>query len=155
MLPLLSPGPYQIRVEAEQYQAQEVDDLELPVAGRLELNLRLRPLNDVWEAGQYRSVFLPGSKALVTFYGPDVDGSRLASVRDTQASRGILESSISQVVDPAQIAALPLAGRDVYTMLVTQPGINADTTTARSLGRFRQWPENFGIELSARRNRKQ
>ena len=37
VLPLLSPGPYQIRVEAEQYQAQEVDDLELPVAGRLEL----------------------------------------------------------------------------------------------------------------------
>ena len=38
------------------------------------------------------------------------------------------------MVDPAQIAALPVAGRDVYTMLVTQPGINAETTTARSLG---------------------
>ncbi|MCW5977364.1 MAG: TonB-dependent receptor [Bryobacteraceae bacterium] len=134
VLPLLSPGLYRVRVVTESYQPQELYDLELPVAGRVDINFRLRPLNDVWEAGQYRSVFLPGSKTIVTFYGPDVDSSRSASFEGARPNRGILESSVSQVVDPVQIEELPLAGRDVYTMLVTQAGVTADTTTARSLG---------------------
>ena len=41
---------------------------------------------------------------------------------------------MSQVVSPVEIQQLPLAGRHVYTMLVTQAGVTADTTTARSLG---------------------
>ncbi|MGA2596419.1 MAG: carboxypeptidase-like regulatory domain-containing protein, partial [Bryobacteraceae bacterium] len=72
VLPLLPPGLYSIRVTAPDYQSQEAQELELAVAGRLELNFLLRPLNDVWEAGLYRSVFLPGSETIVTFYGPDV-----------------------------------------------------------------------------------
>ena len=51
-LPLLSPGFHRIRVTAAGYQAQEVHELELPVAGRIELNLKLRPLTDVWEQGR-------------------------------------------------------------------------------------------------------
>ena len=62
LLPLLSPGLYQIRVTAKGFQAQEVQDLELTVAARIDLDFRMRPLNDVWEAGQYNSVFLPGSR---------------------------------------------------------------------------------------------
>src|SRR5262249_37395185 len=46
-LPTLSPGFYRIRATAPGYQAREVQELELPVAARLELNFRLRPLNDV------------------------------------------------------------------------------------------------------------
>ena len=61
-LPMLSPGIYRVRATAAGYQQREVQELELPVAARLELNFRLRPLNDVWEAGQYRSVFLPGTQ---------------------------------------------------------------------------------------------
>src|SRR5437867_1841259 len=133
-LPTLSPGQYRIRVAASGFQTREVQELDLPVAARLELNFRLRPLNDVWEAGQYRSVFLPGSKTIVTFYGPDVDSSRSGSFEATQGRRGALESTVSQVIDPAQVRDLPLAGRDVYTMLVTQPGVTADTGTARGLG---------------------
>jgi Carboxypeptidase regulatory-like domain/TonB-dependent Receptor Plug Domain len=133
-LPMLSPGQYRIRVTASGFQSREAQELELPVAARLELDFRLRPLNDVWEAGQYRSVFLPGSKTIVTFYGPDVDSSRSGSFEATQGRRGALESTISQVIDPEQISELPLAGRDVYTMLVTQPGVTADTATARGLG---------------------
>jgi carboxypeptidase family protein len=71
-LPLLSPGAYRVRVTAEGFQSQEVQELELLVAARIELDFRLRPLNDVWEAGQYNSVFLPGSRTIVTFFGPDV-----------------------------------------------------------------------------------
>ena len=133
-LPMLSPGQYHVRATADGFQAREVQELELPVAARLELDFRLRPLNDVWEAGQYRSVFLPGSKTIVTFYGPDVDSSRSGSFEATQGRRGALESTVSQVIDPPLVRDLPLAGRDVYTMLVTQPGVTADTGTARGLG---------------------
>ncbi len=141
-LPLLSPGFYRVRVtkdctdpaQTDCYQAQEVHELELPVAARLELNFQMRPLNDVWEANQYRSVFLPGTKSIVTFYGPDVDSSRSGSFESAKARRGALETTISQVIDPAQVRDLPLAGRDVYTMLVTQPGVTADSGTARGLG---------------------
>ena len=70
-LPLLSPGIYSIRVMAPAYQSQEVQQLELTVAARIELDFRLRPLSDVWESGEYKSVFLPGQKTIVTFYGPE------------------------------------------------------------------------------------
>jgi len=134
VLPLLSPGTYRLRVAAGGFQAQELQVVELPVAARIDLNFRLRPLSDVWEAGQYRSVFLPNSEAVVTFYGPDVDTSRFGSFEATKGSKGALESTLSQVIDPLQVRDLPLAGRDVYTMLVTQPGVTADTSTARGLG---------------------
>src|SRR5580658_8992335 len=55
-LPSLTPGTYQIRASADGYQAQELQQLELQVAGRIEIDFKLRPLSDVWEAGQYKSV---------------------------------------------------------------------------------------------------
>ncbi|HEX4594487.1 MAG TPA: carboxypeptidase-like regulatory domain-containing protein, partial [Bryobacteraceae bacterium] len=91
-LPLLSPGSYRISVAAESYQSQEVQELELTVAARIELDFRLRPLNDVWESGEYKSVFLPGSKTIVTFYGPDVDPSKSGSFEAQKGRRAALES---------------------------------------------------------------
>ena len=133
-LPLLSPGFYRIRATADAFQSQELQELELTVAGRLELDFRLRPLNDVWEAGQYRSVFLPGAKTIVTFFGPDVDTSRSGSFEAQKGRRAALESTVSEVIDAGQIENLPLQGRDVYTMLITQPGVTSDSATARGLG---------------------
>ena len=133
-LPLLSAGTYIIRTTADSFQPQELQQLELPVAGRLNIDFRLRPLNDVWEAGQYRSVFLPGTKTIVTFFGPDVDTSRSGSFEAQKGSRGTLDTSASYVIDPIQIADLPLLGRDVYTMLVSLPGVGADSGTGRGLG---------------------
>src|ERR1017187_9565359 len=133
-LPLLSAGTYSIRTTADGYQSQELEQLELPVAGRVQIDFRLRPLNDVWEAGQFRSVFLPGSKTIVTFYGPDVDTSRSGSFEGQQGTRGTLDTSVSYVIDPTQIGDLPLQGRDVYTMLVSLPGVTADNGTARGIG---------------------
>lgn len=133
-LPLLSTGTYSVRVSAQGYQAQELQQLDLPVAGRIQIDFKLRPLSDVWEAGQYRSVFLPGSKTIVTFYGPDVDTSRSGTFEGQQGTRGTLDTSVSYVIDPAQIEDLPLLGRDVYTMLVSLPGVTADNGTARGLG---------------------
>ena len=86
-LPLLSPGIYQIRVTAAAYQSQEVQELELTVAARIELDFRLRPLSDVWESGEYKSVFLPGQKTIVTFYGPDVDPSKSGSFEAQKGRR--------------------------------------------------------------------
>src|SRR5271169_5657163 len=60
-LPLLSPGFYHLRIEAPDFQSQELEQVELAVAGRLDFNFLLRPLSDVWEAGEYKSVILPGT----------------------------------------------------------------------------------------------
>ena len=133
-LPLLSPGLYQIHVNAEGYQSQEVQEIELTVAARIELEFRLRPLSDVWETGQYNSVFLPGSKTIVTFYGPDVDPSKTGSFEAQKGRRTPLESTVSEVIDSGEINNLPLEGRDVYTMLVTQPGVTSDAALGRGLG---------------------
>jgi hypothetical protein len=134
LLPLLSPGLYNVRVTAEGFQAQEIQEIELTVAARIDLDFRLRPLNDVWEAGQYNSVFLPGSKTIVTFYGPDVDSSKTGSFEAEKGRREALESTVSEVIDRSELSRLPLAGRDVYTMLVTQPGVTSDAATSRGLG---------------------
>lgn len=133
-LPLLSPGIYRIRVTAPAYQSQEVQELELTVAARIELDFRLRPLSDVWESGQYRSVFLPGQKTIVPFYGPDVDPSKSGSFEAQKGRQEPLESTISEVIDSDEINNLPLEGRDVYALLVTQPGVTSDSATGRGLG---------------------
>lgn len=133
-LPLLSPGMYRIRAIAMGYQAQEVQELELAVASRIDLSFRLRPLSDVWEAGQTNSVFLPGQKTIVTFFGPDVDATRTGSFDANKGRRAPLETTVSQVIRSSDIADLPLAGRDAYTMLVTQAGVTSDGATARGLG---------------------
>jgi len=133
-IPSLTPGSYRIRVNAPSFQSREVQELELPVAARLEVDIRLRPLNDVWEAGQFRSVFMEGARTVLTFFGPDVDTSRSSSFDPPKGKLGGQESTLSNVIDSKQLRALPLSGRDVYTMLVTQPGANADAGTARGLG---------------------
>ena len=133
-LPLLSPGFYRISVAHESYQTQEVQELELTVAARLELDFHLRPLNDVWEAGEYKSVFLPGSKTIVTFYGPDVDPSKSGSFEAQKGRSAALESTVSEVIDSGELNSLPLEGRDVYTMLVTLPGVTSDAAIGRGLG---------------------
>jgi hypothetical protein len=63
----LSPGHYVVTVSASQYQTQQARSVDLPVSGREELNFRLRPLYDVWEAGQYRSWRLPESQQTIGF----------------------------------------------------------------------------------------
>ena len=133
-VPTLSPGRYTITVEAPNYQAQQARALILPVAGRIELNFRMRPLYDLWEAGQYRSWLTPESKQALGFYGPDVDSSRIAVFNASDRSTSLLENSRSDVISQLEIQNLPLTGRDAYTMLLLLPGVTADTATARGLG---------------------
>jgi hypothetical protein len=132
--PLLPPGKYRVRVEADGYQSQEIFELELPVAGRLELDFWLQPLRELWGAGTYRTVRLAGSDLAVTFFGPDIDYERLELLEPSQAKAGVLEATVSYVVDPEQIESLPLAGRDVYTILLAMPGVASESGTARGIG---------------------
>ncbi len=134
LLAPLPPGDYRMRVTVDDYQPQEVHGLELRVASRIELPFKLRRLDDLWEKGRYRSIFFPDSEAVVTFYGPDVDTSRSGVFEARTGHHGALESTVSEVIRPVDLRALPFAGRDVYTMLLTQPGVTADTATARGLG---------------------
>jgi hypothetical protein len=130
----LSPGVYQLRADAgQEYQPQEIHELELHVAARLELNFALRALSDAWEAGT-RNFLLPGNSAIVHFYAADVANLRSAAVQLVPARTASLQSTVSYVIDPATMERLPLAGRDVFTTLVMQPGVTADHATARGLG---------------------
>ena len=134
VLPLLSPGNYRIACSAPGYQPGELWNLDLAVAGRLEVSFRLRPIKDVWGTGQYRSLFFPDSEAVLPFFGPDLDPGRSSSFAAALYSHGFLESSVSTVIDLGLIRNLPLAGRDVYSTLAVNPGVAADTTTGRGLG---------------------
>ena len=62
----------------------------------------------------------------------DVRTTHAAPLKVLQGQIGALEATISQVIDPDELRDLPLAGRDVYTLLITQPGVTADAATARS-----------------------
>ncbi|MEI9814614.1 MAG: TonB-dependent receptor plug domain-containing protein [Acidobacteriota bacterium] len=77
---------------------------------------------------------MPGSRTIVTFFGPDVDASRTGSFEANKGRRTPLETTVSSVIRASDIADLPLAGRDVYTLLVTQPGVTSDGATTRGLG---------------------
>lgn len=130
----LSPGLYHVRVAADGYQPQEIYDLAAPVAAVLEIDFRLRPLHDVWEQGAYRSVFMPDSRLMLNFFGPDVDRARSGSLESGQPRSQPLEATVSAVIDPALVENLPLAGRDIYTVLALLPGVTSDGGTARGLG---------------------
>jgi Carboxypeptidase regulatory-like domain/TonB-dependent Receptor Plug Domain len=134
VIPSLSPGLYHVSLRADGYQGQELYELDLPIASQLHLNFRLRPLSDVWEQGSYRSFFLPESRLILPFFGPDMDPSHVVLFEGQQGTQTDFEFSLSSVVGRSELDDLPLAGRDTYALLLTQPGVNADTGTARGLG---------------------
>ncbi len=130
----LSPGTYTINVAAPGYQSQQARTLYLPVAGRVELNFRIRPLADLFGQSQFHTWQTPGTQQTLGFYGPDVDTSRIAAFTANKGESFPIETSRSDVIAPVAIDDLPLTGRDVYTMLLLLPGVTADTATARGLG---------------------
>jgi Carboxypeptidase regulatory-like domain/TonB-dependent Receptor Plug Domain len=134
-LTLLPPGTYRLTVDAGPgYRPAQVYNLQLSVAGFLQQNFSMRLLTDLWQSSQPRSVVSKDGKTVLMFYGPDVDTSRTMAIEKDDGIHGSLEPSISQVVEPLLIDNLPLAGRDVYTMIALQPGVTSDTSTTRGLG---------------------
>ena len=130
----LSPGTYRVSVSEDGYQDRLIEQLELPVAGHLEVRFDLWKLSDPWHSGAYSSVVMPGSQAVTAYYGPDIDTSRSDTFQPVDVNTSRLETAVSTVIGSHDISDLPLAGRDVFTLLVLLPGVTADTTTARGLG---------------------
>ncbi len=129
----LSPGTYAIRVEADGYQARELDEIELAVASRIDLDFALRPLSETMASVSARSISLPGNAFRVTIFGPDVE-IMTVPVAVPVEEQSLLDSTRSQLIDPVAIRDLPFFGRDIYTMLVMQPGVSSDGGTVRGLG---------------------
>jgi hypothetical protein len=126
----LSPGPYVIHAAAESHQPRPVYEIHLAVAGRIDLNIALVLSSEPLEA---RSLPVAGSLFRINFFGPDVLRMTMPVVAPDE-HRSLLDATRSQVIDPVQIRDLPFFGRDVYTMLVTQPGVSSEGATARGLG---------------------
>jgi hypothetical protein len=133
-VPALSPGVYAVTVTEKDHQTQQARIVHVTVASRVELNFRLRPLSDLWEAGRFGTWRMPGQQRTLAQYGPDVDTSRIAVFTVNNPATSPLDTSRSDVIGQFAIANLPLTGRDVYTMLLLLPGVTADTGTARGLG---------------------
>ena len=133
-LPFLSPGLYRVRAEKDGFQAREIRELSLPVAARLELNFPLRPLNAVLAFGSFGGVLLPGQDAILPQFGPDLKRGLSAPLQLLSTQANTLQPALSYVVDPNQIGEMPLATRNVYTMMVLLQGVTAESATGRGLG---------------------
>src|SRR5581483_4120038 len=131
LLPL-SPGVYVIRVDAAGFRAREAE-VTLAVAGRVDLDFSLRPFLETMESAAAHAMTVQGGHYAVTLYGPD-GMPTIAPMATPRTEMGLLDATRSQVIDPVEISNLPFFGRDVYTMLVTQPGTSSDGGTSRGLG---------------------
>jgi len=129
----LSPGNYRIRIEADEFQSRDVYSLDVHVASRVELNINLRPLREALSATP-GGVILQNDDAVLPLLGPDLELGRSAALDVPAWKSATLQSSLSYVVDPQQLGELPLAARNVYTMIVTLPGVKAEEVTGRGLG---------------------
>jgi len=133
-LPLLPPGVYELEVKASGFQAQAQFEIRLAVASSLNLDFALRPLATAQEPVLSHAVMIAGGRSLLTFYGPDVDPNYWTTYSPNPGEAGKLEASISNAVQPADIERLPLAGNNIYSILLAEPGTSASNATTRSLG---------------------
>jgi hypothetical protein len=139
----LASGLYSLRATKEgpedpvlpgDYQPRETYELELFVAGRMQIDIPMRQKADTYSQSVYAESYLPNSGAIVHTYSSDLTTTRAQYLSVLSGSAGTLASTLSFVIDPQQVQNLPLSGRDIYTMLVTLPGVTADNATARGLG---------------------
>ncbi len=129
---LLSPGRYRVRAEKSGYQAQEIYNLDLPVASQLELSFSLRAIKDLFGIDANK-LALMGSNRIIPFFGEDTK-VRLVPVDVTNIVSVSPQPTVSNVIGSAEIEALPLAGRDVYALLALQAAVTSDASTGRGLG---------------------
>ncbi len=129
--PLLPPGNYVVRAEATGFQPKEVHRVQLQVAGRTLLHIELRKFSDT---SKFDDIFFTSPAAELAFYGPDAAKERITAATTNPGSQEALESAPSAVIDGQTLRRLPFPGRDVYTMLVLQPGVTADSSSGRGVG---------------------
>jgi Carboxypeptidase regulatory-like domain/TonB dependent receptor-like, beta-barrel len=135
--PALPPGSYQVRVDVRGYQPKEWASLELAVASQTELNLELDPVAPApgsQPPASRRELRARPSEILAIMYGADAAIPSAVLIRIPAPLTETLTGTISSLIDRNKIQELPLAGRDVYTLLVLQPDVSSDNATARGLG---------------------
>ncbi len=141
------PGVYSARVDSPPgYQPEERTPVELPVGSRIELNFVLKTGAESVTAA---ATAVPSSRA-----GSAAAPRTGASAREVQAFiygadaavpvaivvplpvqvTETLVGSLSSLIDEREITESALSGRDVYTLLVLQPGVTSDNATGRGLG---------------------
>ena len=132
-LPCTPPGIYTIRGEAPEFQAREIQALEIYVSARLELEFTLKPLGEVPVSGGYNNTTLADDDVILPVLGPDLERGRSAPLETTDVQSELRQPSLSYVIDPQQISKAPLSARNVYSLLVTLPGVTASQVTGRGL----------------------
>ncbi|MGH9783159.1 MAG: TonB-dependent receptor [Terriglobia bacterium] len=135
----VAPGSYAVRVDALGNQPEERSPVELPVAARLELNFTLLPSATTPAPAPAPAPPAPRpgvspSNLLAVMYGADAAVPLALIVSLPIPITETLVGSLSSLIDETKILELPLDGRDVYTLLVLQPGVTSDNATARGLG---------------------
>jgi hypothetical protein len=138
----LQPGSYSIKVYALGFQPEERSPVELPVSSRIELNFALRagaaaagPASQ--PAAPVAAAPAPAAAAagiLARMYGADGAIPQAVITNLPLPTTETLSGSLSSLIDERKILELALNGRDVYTLLVLQPGVSSDNATARGLG---------------------
>src|SRR5580700_9237123 len=129
----LAPGLYDLSAELDSYRPARIEHLDLPVTGLVHQNVSLRRYSDLFQRNLLKSVVARDQKTVLMFYGPDVDMSRSLAIEEAGTTRGSLEPSISQTVDPQVIDEVPLAGRDAYQLLTLMPGVASGLATLRGV----------------------
>ena len=131
------PGTYALRADALGFQPEERAGLELTVASHTEVNFTLR-LSAAGTAAVPGPPSAPGRTGhpniLSIMYGSDAAVPQAVLVQLPAQLTETLLTSVSRLIDERRILELPLSGRDVYTLLVLQPGVTSDNATGRGLG---------------------
>ena len=137
----VSPGSYSVRVDALGNRPEERSPVELAVAARLELDFALMasaaapsPAAVPGPAGLGAGARPTPANVLSVMYGADAAVPQALIITLPIPITETLVASLSSLIDETRILELPLSGRDVYTLLVLQPGVTSDGATARGLG---------------------
>ena len=132
--PALLPGTYSVRVDALGFRPEERSAVTLAVASRVELNFGLNATETSPQQAQAVPVKPNAKNILSVMYGSDAAVPQAVLTDLPLQSTETLVASISSLITEREILELPLSGRDVYTLLVLQPGVSSDNATNRGLG---------------------
>jgi len=155
----LSPGEYILEISDStrppHYQPREIHGVQVDVAAQRTVDPELMPFSSVLREPEYRTLVGNRVAATEVEYGLDINGDRSVVVETLSSSQTLIEATRSDLIGPELFDALPLSGRDIFTMLLTEPGVTANSGTVRSLGMEaggqRPYSSNFlldGIEFN-------
>lgn len=100
LMPSVPPGTYVIRAEAQDYQSREIQQFEVHVAARLQIDFAFRPLADALLPGNYNNTTLPDNSGILPVLGPDLERGRSEPIEIT-AVQSEIRQPVSFLCDRA------------------------------------------------------